>query len=49
MFQVIVESPMSPPRASDLKAPKLEWPRNCDRSKILFNDFCKEIVLCNIR
>jgi hypothetical protein len=47
MFQVIVESLMSP-RVSDLKAPKLQWPRNCDRPKILFNNYCKEIMLWNI-
>jgi hypothetical protein len=44
MFQVIVESPMSP-RASDLKTPKLEWPSYCDNPKILFNNYCKEIML----
>jgi hypothetical protein len=44
MFQVIVESLMSPPRALDLKAPKLEWSRNCDRPKMLFSNYCKEII-----
>jgi hypothetical protein len=47
MFQVIVESPMSP-RASDLKAPKLQWLRNYNRPKILFNNYYKEIMLWNI-
>jgi hypothetical protein len=28
----------------DLKAPKLEWPRNCDRPKMLFSNYCKEII-----
>jgi hypothetical protein len=48
MFQVIVESPMSP-RVSDLKAPELQWQRNYNKPKILFNNYCKEIMLWNIR
>jgi hypothetical protein len=38
MFRVIVKSPMSPPPAPDLKAPKLKWARNCDRPKSLCNN-----------
>jgi hypothetical protein len=43
------ESLMSPPRALDLKTLKLEWPRKCDRPKILFSNYYKEIMLWNIR
>jgi hypothetical protein len=49
MFQVIVKSPMSRPPASDLKAPKLKWARNCDRPKSLCSSYCKAIMLCSIR
>jgi hypothetical protein len=48
MFQVIVESPMSPPGAPDLKAPKLKWARNCNIPKSLCNSYCKAIMLCSI-
>jgi hypothetical protein len=49
MFQVIVKSPMSPPRVSDLKAPKLKWARNCDRPKSLCSSYRKAIMLCSIQ
>jgi hypothetical protein len=49
MFQVIVESPMSPPPAPDLKAPKLKWATNCDKPKSLCSSYCKAIMLCSIQ
>jgi hypothetical protein len=45
MFQVIVESLMSPPRALDLKAPKLEWSRIVTDQRCYSATIAKKLLL----